>query len=108
MRDLFGDPTIPGLHGGEAFVSRTEKRMLADHIDTLDLVPFRFQGWLGKRLTHSFGMHYDFDRGALAATTALPEWPTSVRDRAEPFAGLPAGTLEQALLIRYDAGAGIG
>lgn len=38
----------------------------------------------------------------------LPEWLTPVRDRSERFAGLPAGALRQALLIRYDPGAGIG
>jgi alkylated DNA repair dioxygenase AlkB len=108
MRDLFGDPSIPGLHGAEAFVSLEEERALADRIDALDLAPFRFQGWLGKRLTHSFGMHYDFDRGALAATTPLPAWLAPLRDRAEAFAGLEPGTLEQALLTRYDVGAGIG
>lgn len=39
---------------------------------------------------------------------ALPEWLTPLRERAEAFAGLPAGALERALLIRYDAGGGIG
>ena len=108
MRDLFGCPTISGLHGADGFVSADEERMLIGHIDALDLAPFRFQGWLGKRLTHSYGMHYDFDRGALATTTALPEWLTPFRDRAEAFAALEPGTLIQALLTRYDTGAGIG
>lgn len=108
MRDLFDAPLLPGLATADAFVTTDEERDLATAIDALDLAPFRFQGWEGKRLTHSFGLHYDFDRGALAATDPMPEWLAHVRDRAERTAGLPAGTLQQALLIRYDPGAGIG
>lgn len=108
MRDLFDAPLLPGLATADAFVTTDEERDLATAIDALDLAPFRFQGWEGKRLTHSFGLHYDFDRGALAATDPMPEWLAHVRDRAERTAGLPPGTLQQALLIRYDPGAGIG
>jgi len=108
MRDLFDHSPIAGLTSAEEFVTAAEESTLIAKIDTLDLAPFRFQGWLGKRLTHSFGLHYDFDRGALATTDPLPDWLRPIRDRAERFAGLPAGTLEQALLIRYDPGAGIG
>ena len=108
MFDLFDEPLIAGLNSADAFVSATEEHALIGHIDALDLTPFQFQGWQGKRLTHSFGLHYDFNQGALAATSPLPEWLRPVRDRAEAFAGLAPGTLEQALLIRYDAGAGIG
>lgn len=108
MRDLFDEPLLTGLDAADDFVTADEERSLAAHIDALDLAPFRFQGWEGKRLTHSFGLHYDFDRGALAATAPMPAWLEPVRDRAELFAGVPSGTLEQALLIRYDPGAGIG
>jgi alkylated DNA repair dioxygenase AlkB len=108
MRDLFDAPLLPGLAAVDDFVSVAEERDLAAAIDMLDLLPFRFQGWEGKRLTHSFGIHYDFDKGALAATEPMPDWLAQVRDRAERFAGLPPGTLRQALLIRYDPGAGIG
>lgn len=72
------------------------------------LEPFRFQGWTGKRLTASFGWHYDFDRGQMGETEPMPGWLLPFRDRAATFAGLPAATLVQALLIRYDPGAGIG
>ncbi|UUL82340.1 alpha-ketoglutarate-dependent dioxygenase AlkB [Sphingomonas qomolangmaensis] len=108
MHDLFDEPLLPGLHSADAFVTADEERALIAQIDALDLAPFRFQGWLGKRLTHSFGLHYDFDRGALAATDPMPAWLQPLRDRAEAFASLAPGTLEQALLIRYDPSAGIG
>lgn len=108
MDDLFDRPLLPGLCSIDAFVDADEERALIEEIDSLALAPFRFQGWLGKRLTHSFGIHYDFDRAALARTDPLPLWLAAVRDRAEAALGLASGTLEQALLIRYDPGAGIG
>ncbi len=108
MDDLFDLPLIPGLRSVASFVDADEERALIGRIDSLALAPFRFQRWLGKRLTHSFGIHYDFDRAALARTDPLPPWLATVRDRAEAALGLVPGTLEQALLIRYDSGAGIG
>ena len=108
MRDLFNTPFLPGLETGEDFVTRTEEAALIDMIDGIDLSPFRFQGWTGKRLTHSFGWHYDFDRSQLGTAEQMPAWLETIRRRAQTFAGLDAGPLVQALLIRYDVGAGIG
>lgn len=108
MQDLFNQPLLPGFQCGDAFLTQDEERALIVEIDALDLAPFKFQGWLGKRLTHSFGFHYDFDRGSLASTNPIPSWLDPVRARAEVFAGVQPETLVQALLIRYDPGAGIG
>jgi DNA oxidative demethylase len=38
----------------------------------------------------------------------IPDWLLPFRDRAAHFVGLPPEDLVQAMLIRYDAGAGIG
>jgi alkylated DNA repair dioxygenase AlkB len=51
---------------------------------------------------------YDFDTGVLRRGDPLPGWLLPFRDRAADFAGLPPADLVQALLIRYDPGAGIG
>lgn len=59
-------------------------------------------------MTVSFGWTYDFDRGRLMRGDPLPGWLLPIRDRAAGSAGLTAGELVQALLIRYDPGAGIG
>ncbi|MBB3359557.1 MULTISPECIES: alpha-ketoglutarate-dependent dioxygenase AlkB [unclassified Novosphingobium] len=106
--DLFGLPLLPGLTAANAFISAEEERALIDHIDGLSLTPFRFQGWEGKRLTTSFGWSYDFDKGMAAAAPPMPDWLLAIRERAGDFAGLPPEDLVQALLIRYDPGAGIG
>lgn len=106
--DLFGAPVLPGLRYREDIVDGAEEAALIAAIDASGLAPFRFQGWLGKRLTASFGWSYDFDDARFGPTTPQPDWLLPLRDRAAAFAGLAAGDLVQALLIRYDPGAGIG
>lgn len=105
--DLFAPPG-PSVATRADIVDATEEAALIAAIDATDPTPFRFQGWLGKRLTSSFGWSYDFDRGTMAAAEPIPAFLLPVRDRAAAFAGLAADALEQALLIRYDPGAGIG
>jgi alkylated DNA repair dioxygenase AlkB len=106
--DLFGRSVIPGLNLAEAYVDQAEEQRLIVAIDGAGLAPFRFQGWLGKRLTRSFGWSYDFDNASFAETDPIPAWLEPLRARAEAFAGLAEGELVQALVIRYDPGAGIG
>ncbi len=108
MPDLFDTPLLPGLSSSPDLVSEEEERFLISAIDATDLTPFRFQGWTGKRLTSAFGWHYDFESGQVARAEPIPEWLLPVRARMASFAGLDPGLLIQALLIRYDPGAGIG
>ncbi len=105
--DLFAPPG-PSVATRADIVDATEEAALIAAIDATDPTPFRFQGWLGKRLTTSFGWSYDFDRGTMAAAEPIPAFLLPVRERAAAFAGLAPDALEQALLIRYDPGAGIG
>lgn len=106
--DLFEQPLLPGLDFAEAFLADDEEQALIERIDGQPLSPFRFQGWLGKRLTTSFGWSYDFDRGTFDRAEPIPDWLKPVKARAASFAGLADDDLVQALLIRYDSGAGIG
>lgn len=101
-------PALPGLSTTSDLVTAAEEQQLIAAIDATALAPFRFQGWTGKRLTSSFGWHYDFDRGRLEPGVPFPDWLIPIRDRAAAFAGIAATDLVQALLIRYDPGAGIG
>ena len=106
--DLFAAPALPGFDYHEDAVSAEEERLLIAASDACDLAPFAFQGWLGKRLTASFGWRYDFETAAFAPTAPMPDWLEPIRARAAAFAGLAPDALVQALLIRYDPGAGIG
>ena len=108
MKDLFDATIVPGLKLAENVVTPAEEAELIAHIDASDLAPFRFQGWLGKRLTHSFGWRYDFDTACFAETEPLPDWLLPVRAKAAGFAGMAPEDFVHALLIRYDPGAGIG
>jgi alkylated DNA repair dioxygenase AlkB len=108
MLDLFDTPVLPGLTTQPNLVSESEERALIAAIDASELTPFRFQGWTGKRLTASFGWHYDFETSQIGRAAPIPEWLMPTRERMAVFAGLDPDQLIQALLIRYDPGAGIG
>ena len=106
--DLFGEAGLAGLSQADAFVTASEEQMLIASIDVAELSPFRFHGWLGKRLTASYGWRYDFDDASFTPAEAIPDWLWPLRARAAQFARLQPDELVQALLIRYDPGAGIG
>lgn len=106
--DLFAAAPDPLIATRTDVIDAAEEAALIAAIDATDPTPFRFQGWLGKRLTSSFGWSYDFDRGTMARGLPIPAFLLPVRDRAAAVAGLAPDALEQALLIRYDPGAGIG
>ncbi|MDO7841923.1 alpha-ketoglutarate-dependent dioxygenase AlkB [Sphingomonas immobilis] len=107
-RDLFGLAVVPGFESVSEIVTPEQERALITQIDACALEPFRFQRWLGKRLTASFGVGYDFARGRVEAADPLPDWLLPIRARAAAFARLAPEALVQALVIRYDPGAGIG
>ena len=106
--DLFAPPLLDGLRHVEALIDAGEEAGLLAELAALDLSPFRFQGWVGKRLTVSFGWRYDFDDASFAATAPVPDWLLPLRARAAAFARLDPEALMQAMVTRYDPGAGIG
>ena len=89
-------------------ITPSEERALIASIDAVELSPFRFQGWLAKRLTASYGWRYDFDTGSFGPADPVPDWLLPLREKAARFAHLTPDELVQALVIRYDPGAGIG
>jgi alkylated DNA repair protein (DNA oxidative demethylase) len=105
---LFDPPILRGLSQATDILDSVEEQTLIRSIDAVELSPFRFQGWLGKRLTASYGWRYDFENATFAETDPLPDWLLPVRECAAGFARLAPDELVQALLIRYDPGAGIG
>lgn len=99
---------VPGLLLVEEAISLDQERAIAARIDEAPLKPFQFGQWEGKRLTMNYGSGYDYQRGALADAPPLPEWLVELRDRLAPLVGVDPAEAQQALLIRYDPGAGIG
>jgi alkylated DNA repair dioxygenase AlkB len=106
--DLFAATTLPGLDYAEDAVTPAEECALIAGIDGAGVSPFRFQGWLGKRLTATFGWRYDFDDASFREAESIPDWLLPARERAAAFAGLRAEEIVHALVTRYDPGAGIG
>lgn len=101
-------PIVPGLRLVEEAVGEAEERSLAERIDAAPLAPFQFGQWEGKRLTTHYGSGYDFSRQRVAEAPPLPDWLIAVRGKLAPQVGREPEAFEAALLIRYDAGAGIG
>jgi DNA oxidative demethylase len=98
----------PGLLFRDEFISSAEHAELARQVAALTFKPFAFQGWFGKRETVSFGWRYDFTDSRMHEAPPIPPFLLPLRERSAAFAGVPADALEQALVIRYDVGAGIG
>lgn len=106
--DLFAAPPLGGLAYVERLIDAKQEAALIEAIGGVEVEPFRFQGWTGKRLTASFGWHYDFDEARFGETVPIPDWMIDLRAAAAAFAGLDPQWLVQVLITRYDPGAGIG
>ena len=105
---LFEAPLVPGLAYCEELIGGDEEAELIRNIEAVELSPFKFQGWEGKRLTHTFGWRYDFDDRSFAPADPLPDWLLPLRDKAGSFGGIDPAEFVHALATRYDPGAGIG
>lgn len=102
-------PPVPaGFTHANDVINEAQENALIHAIEDLPLAPFRFQGWQGKRLTYSFGWSYDFETAQVAAAPPMPDWLLHLRASAADFMELAKDDLVQALVIRYDPGAGIG
>ena len=107
QKSLFDDRP-DGLLTRDEFITRAEEQALLTEFASLEFTPFAFQGWFGKRETVSFGWRYDFNDARVHEAPPIPEFLLPLRERAADFAGLASADFTQALVIRYDAGAGIG
>jgi alkylated DNA repair protein (DNA oxidative demethylase) len=106
--DLFGEDILPGLAHAPNLLTPAEEAALIDRLSDVGLSPFRFQNWLGKRETASFGWRYDFTDASFSSADPIPDFLLPLRARLADFAALAPDELVQALIVRYDPGAGIG
>jgi len=98
----------PGLEFREEFIDAAGEARLIEEAARLPFKPFEFHGWTGNRETVSFGWRYDFNQALVTPAPPIPAFLLPLRERAAEFAGSGADRFEQALVIRYDVGAGIG
>lgn len=106
--DLFAVPLLPGLRYSTELITADEEAALVAQLSALELRPFQFQGWEGKREVTSFGWRYDFNDARLSPAPPIPAFLLPLRERAAAFAGLEPEVFVHVLVTRYDEGAGIG
>jgi alkylated DNA repair dioxygenase AlkB len=107
--DLFGGDTLPeGFRYQPDFLSREEESFLLQNLKRLPFKEFEFHGFKGKRCVVSFGWRYDFNGGGLTKTEDMPDFLAYTRVKAERFAALAPGKLQQVLMTEYKEDAAIG
>jgi alkylated DNA repair dioxygenase AlkB len=98
----------PGFLYQPELIGAADEKALIGHLEHLAFKPFDFRGYLGKRHVVVFGWRYDYDKRKIEPALAIPHFLIPLRERAAAFAGVEPGALVQALINRYDPGAGIG
>lgn len=109
--NLFGEPAAPleGFRYQDSLITPAEEVELLAHVRLLPFEEFDFHGFKGKRRTVSFGWRYEFSgSGKLRRAEDIPEFLLPLRVRAAQFAGMDPRSLQQALVVEYRPGAGIG
>ncbi|MFB9262226.1 alpha-ketoglutarate-dependent dioxygenase AlkB [Bradyrhizobium erythrophlei] len=107
--DLFGDNAFPqGFRYTSDFLSREEEQSLLQPIRLLPFREFEFHGFTGKRRIVSLGWRYDFCGARLTKAEDMPDFLSQLCARAEGFAAVVPGSLQQVLITEYSEGAAIG
>lgn len=108
--DLFENtaPVPDGFLYCENFLAEAEEKDLIGKIQGVQLSPFRYYRFTGKRRTASFGWQYEFGQSAIAVAPEMPEFLFPLRRRAGQFFGIDPAALAQASIIEYSVGSPIG
>jgi alkylated DNA repair dioxygenase AlkB len=90
------------------FISEAEEVELIREIQTLQLTPFKYYQFTGKRRTASFGWQYEFGYSDITTAPEPPAFLLPVRTRAGRFFGIDPNSLVQTSIIEYSIGSPIG
>jgi alkylated DNA repair dioxygenase AlkB len=90
------------------FISETEEDEFIREIQKLQLTPFKYYQFTGKRRTASFGWQYEFDSSEITTAPDMPAFLLSVRTRAGNFFNIDPNSLVQMSIIEYTTGSPIG
>ena len=75
---------------------------------SLELTPFQFGPFQGKRRVTWFGWRYDYGEHKLIQAAESPGWLQPFIPRIEAFGSLAPDSIRQVLCTEYEAGSGIG
>jgi alkylated DNA repair dioxygenase AlkB len=90
------------------FISETEEHELIGEIQKLNLTPFKYYQFTGKRRTASFGWQYEFGGSDITIAPDIPAFLLPFRTRAGTLFNIDQHSLVQASVIEYSIGAPIG
>jgi alkylated DNA repair dioxygenase AlkB len=90
------------------FISEAEERELIREIQKLQLAPFKYYQFTGKRRTASFGWQYEFGTSEITKAPEMPAFVLPLRRRAGKLFNIDANRLAQASILEYSTGSPIG
>ncbi|MDQ0576695.1 alpha-ketoglutarate-dependent dioxygenase AlkB [Agromyces albus] len=106
MRGVVERPS--GLSYRDHLISVDEEAALLERFARLEVTPLVMHGVPSRRLTHAFGVGYDFDTRGTTEVDPMPDYLLDLRSRAADFSGVATESFEEALVSRYPPGATIG
>jgi alkylated DNA repair dioxygenase AlkB len=90
------------------FISAAEENELLLEIQKLNLTPFKYYQFTGKRRTASFGWQYEFGESEITTAPDNPEFLLPVRARAGNLFNIDPDRLVQTSIVEYSTGSPIG
>jgi|SRR5687768_436917 alkylated DNA repair dioxygenase AlkB len=111
-----GDPTLfdasaqvpDGFLYRKNFISAAEEQELIEEIQKVQLEPFKYYQFTGKRRTASFGWQYEFGASEITAAPEMPPFLLPLRVRAGKVFNIDPNSLVQTSIIEYSTGSPIG
>lgn len=101
-------PLPPGFRYIEEWLTATEEETLLRHVEALSFVPIRMRGVTAKRQVVHFGWDYGYESWRITPASPIPDWLMDLRARSADLIEVPVDAMEEALVTRYEPGAGIG
>ena len=90
------------------FISEAEEQELILEIQKVQLAPFKYYQFTGKRRTASFGWQYEFGASEITTAPDMPSFLLPVRTRAGKVFNIDPNSLIQTSIIEYSIGSPIG
>ncbi len=93
---------------GKTSFQRLKSRNLSGRFRRLQLEPFKYYQFTGKRRTASFGWQYEFGSSEITTAPEMPAFLLPLRTRAGKVFNIDPNSLVQTSIIEYSTGSPIG